>query len=89
MERQKLSFRPRRILVVASVAAGVFSVLLFALAVPLAAPLVVAAALLVGLSSEIFVANWVTTMQQEIPHDLLSRLSSFDAFGRKNVATSA
>jgi len=25
--------------------------------------------------------NWVTTMQQEIPSDLLSRLSSFDALG--------
>jgi hypothetical protein len=25
--------------------------------------------------------NWVTTMQQEIPPDLMSRLSSFDALG--------
>jgi predicted MFS family arabinose efflux permease len=76
-----LRFRPQRILLVASIASGVFCVLLFALAVPLAAPLVGASAMLAGLTSEIFVVNWVTTMQQEIPHDLLSRLSAFDAFG--------
>ena len=76
-----LRFRPQRILLVASMASGVFCVLLFALAVPLAAPLVGASAMLAGLTSEIFVVNWVTTMQQEIPHDLLSRLSAFDAFG--------
>ncbi len=40
-----------------------------------------AVAALVGISSEVFLVNWVTTMQQEIPHDLLSRLSSFDAIG--------
>ncbi len=76
-----LRFRPHRMLLVASIAAGVFAVLLFALAVPLAVPLIAAAALLVGISAEIFMVNWVTTMQQEIPHDLLSRLSSFDALG--------
>ena len=76
-----IRFRPRRMLLVGSIAAGVFAVLLFALAVPLTVPLVMAAAALVGVSSEVFVVNWVTTMQQEIPHDLLSRLSSFDAIG--------
>ena len=76
-----MRFRPQRMLLVASLAAGVFAVLLFALAAPVAVPLIVAASLLVGLSSEVFMVNWVTTMQQEIPHDLMSRLSSFDAFG--------
>ena len=76
-----MRYRPQRMLVVAVVAAGVFAILLFALAVPLAVPLIVAAAVIVGLTSEFFMVNWVTTMQQEIPHDLMSRLSSFDAFG--------
>ncbi len=76
-----MRYRPQRMLIVAVVAAGVFAILLFALAVPLAVPLIVAAAVIVGLTSEFFVVNWVTTMQQEIPHDLMSRLSSFDAFG--------
>ena len=76
-----MRYRPQRMLLVAMTAASVFAILLFALAVPLAVPLIMAAALLVGLSSEVFMVNWVTTMQQEIPHDLMSRLSSFDAFG--------
>ncbi len=76
-----IRFRPRRMLLVGSIAAGVFAVLLFALAVPLTVPLVMAAAAVVGVASEVFLVNWVTTMQQEIPHDLLSRLSSFDAIG--------
>ena len=76
-----MRLRPRRMLLVAITAAGVFAALTFALAVPLTVPLIVATAVLVGLSSEVFMVNWVTTMQQEIPHDLLSRLSSFDALG--------
>ncbi len=76
-----MRLRPQRMLLVAMTAAGVFAVLLFALAVPLAVPLIVAASVLVGLGSEVFMVNWVTTMQQEIPPGLISRLSSFDAFG--------
>lgn len=74
-------YRPQRMLLVASIAAGFFAVLLFALAVPLTVPLITAAAVLVGITSEIFVVNWFTAMQQEIPPDLLSRLSAFDAMG--------
>ncbi len=73
--------RPQRMLTVASVAAGVFAALLFALAVPLSGLAVAGVAVAVGATSEIFVVNWVTTMQQEIPHRLLSRLSAYDALG--------
>ncbi|HEX7994100.1 MAG TPA: MFS transporter, partial [Streptosporangiaceae bacterium] len=76
-----MRYRPQRMLLVASLAAGMFAALLFALAVPLAVPLIVAASLLVGFGADVFMVNWVTTMQQEIPHDLMSRLSSFDALG--------
>lgn len=58
-----------------------FSLVLFALAVPLAVPLVAAAALIAGASLEVFAVNWATTMQQEIPPAMLSRLSSYDALG--------
>lgn len=81
-----IRFRPRRMLLVASIAAGVFAVLLFALAMPLTVPLIATASLLVGGCAEVFAVNWVTTMQQEIPHDLLSRLSAFDAMGSLALA---
>jgi hypothetical protein len=41
-------------------------------------PWVAAAALLAGGCQEVFGVNWATTMQQEIPPAMLSRLSSYD-----------
>jgi predicted MFS family arabinose efflux permease len=76
-----VKLRPKRMLVVASASAGVFATLLFALAVPLPALGVAGVAVVVGITSEIFMVNWVTTMQQEIPARLLSRLSAYDALG--------
>ena len=76
-----LRFRPHRMLLVATLSVPSFSVFLFALAVPLAVPLVAAAALLAGGCLEVFSVNWATTMQQEIPPAMLSRLSSYDALG--------
>jgi len=52
--------------------------------VELAAPRddhVAAAALLAGGCLEVFTVNWATTMQQEIPPAMLSRLSSYDLLG--------
>jgi predicted MFS family arabinose efflux permease len=76
-----IRFRPARMLLAASVGVLVFPVLLFALAVPLAVPLIMAAAFVSGVSSELFSVNWVTTMQQEIPPAALSRVSAYDAVG--------
>jgi predicted MFS family arabinose efflux permease len=76
-----IRFRPARMLLAATVGMLVFTVLLFALAVPLAVPLTAAAALAAGVSGEVFVVNWNTTMQQEIPPAALSRVSSYDALG--------
>ena len=81
-----IRLRPRRMLLVASVAVAMFSVLLFALAVPLSLPLIAAAALVVGVCTEVFAVNWVTTMQQEIPRNMLSRMSAFDAMGNFALA---
>ncbi|HEX4063039.1 MAG TPA: MFS transporter [Streptosporangiaceae bacterium] len=81
-----LRFRPRRMLLVASLAVPAYSVFLFALAIPLAVPLIAAAALLSGGCLTLFGVNWATTMQQEIPPGMLSRLSSYDALGSLALA---
>jgi MFS family permease len=78
--------RPRRILVAAVAALPPFAILLFALAVPLAAPLDAVAALLAGGSVEVFSVSWATALQQEIPPDRLSRVSSYDALGSYALA---
>src|SRR5215471_8772026 len=76
-----LRFRPRRMLLAAMLSVPAFSVFLFALAVPLAVGWVAAVALLAGGCLEVFSVNWATTMQQEIPPAMLSRLSSYDLLG--------
>jgi len=76
-----LRWRPRRILRVATY--GVFSMafVLVALGWPAPLPVVIAAAFASGFGIEIFGVLWDTTMQQEIPQDRLSRVSSYDALG--------
>jgi predicted MFS family arabinose efflux permease len=54
---------------------------LLALARPEPLVVVVVAAFASGYLVEIFGVLWVTTYQQEIPHDKLSRLSAYDAIG--------
>ncbi|MEP7023749.1 MAG: MFS transporter [Actinomycetota bacterium] len=76
-----IRFRPRRMLVAAVLSVPAFSVILFALAVPLPVPLDVAAAFFSGCCLEVLSVCWFTTLQQEIPPDKLSRISSYDAFG--------
>src|SRR5258708_23308497 len=74
-------YRLRRILAAAMLSEPAYSLLLFALAIPLAVHLDVAAAVLAGGSLEVFNVNSATTMQQEIPADKLSRVASYDALG--------
>jgi MFS family permease len=74
-------FRPRRMLLAAVLSVPAFSAIEFALAVPLAVPLDVAAALFSGGCLEVLGVCWVTTLQQEIPPEKLSRISSYDALG--------
>ena len=76
-----IRFRPRRMLLVASLAVPADSVFLLALAVPLPVPVIAATAFAAGACIEVFSVNWATTMQQEIPPAMLSRLSSYDALG--------
>jgi MFS family permease len=76
-----IRFRPQRMLLAAMLSVPAFSAIEFALAVPLAVPLDVAAALFSGGCLEVLEICWVTTLQQEIPPDKLSRISSYDALG--------
>jgi MFS family permease len=63
-----------------------FSALLFALAVPLAVPLDITASFFAGGCLEVFGVSWTTILQQEIPPEKLSRISSYDALGNYALA---
>jgi predicted MFS family arabinose efflux permease len=76
-----IRFRPRRMLLIGSLATAPTSALLFTLAVPLAVPVIAVAAFAAGACIEVFEVNWASAMQQEIPPAALSRVSSYDALG--------
>jgi MFS family permease len=76
-----LRWRPRRILLTATLAVFPMALPLLALARPAPLALVVAAGFVAGFSVEIFGVLWDTSMQQEIPQEKLSRLYSYDALG--------
>jgi MFS family permease len=76
-----LRWRPSRILLVGTV--GVLGGAPFFALLAIHAPVTVitAAALVAGLGMETFGVMWDTAMQQQIPQDRLSRVSSYDALG--------
>lgn len=76
-----LRWRPQHMLRTASF--GVFGLALpmLAFARPESAIVVTLASFASGLGLGMFGVLWDTTMQQEIPHDRLSRLSAYDALG--------
>jgi len=76
-----LRFRPRRMLLVATIAIFFGIPELVALGIPLPVLAIAGFALLTGVGIETFGVLWDTTMQQEIPTDKLSRVYSYDALG--------
>jgi MFS family permease len=76
-----LRLRPERLLLAATLGFLVTIPFLLALSVPTALAGVVAAAALAGVGVEVFGILWDTTIQQEIPQEKLSRVSSYDALG--------
>jgi MFS family permease len=76
-----LRFRPRRMLVAATLGILAAPAPLIALGFPLSLPAIAAVAFLAGIGHEVFGLLWNTTMQQEIPPDKLSRVYSYDALG--------
>jgi MFS family permease len=81
-----IRFRPRRMLLAAILSVPAFSAVLFALAVPLAVPLDITASFFAGACLEVFGVTWTTVLQQEIPPEKLSRISSYDALGNYALA---
>lgn len=81
-----LRFHPRRILLTASLSCLPLGALLFALAVPLPVAVIVFAAFLGGVGIEFFVVNQSLAIQQQIPPDMLSRVSAYDALGSYALA---
>jgi hypothetical protein len=77
----QLRLRPRRLLLAATLGVLLDTFVMLALAVPLALAAVCVCAALAGIGMETFGINWDTAMQQEIPGDKLSRVSSYDALG--------
>ena len=73
--------RPRRPLLVGNLGILLISVPLAALALGWHVAPVALAAFVAGVGVEFFEVNWATTLQQEIPSDRLSRVSSYDWLG--------
>jgi MFS family permease len=76
-----LRIRPRRILLAATLGFLLTIPFLLALAGPLSLGVLIALAVLAGIGVETFGVLWDTAVQQEIPQDKLSRVTSYDALG--------
>jgi MFS family permease len=76
-----LRVRPQRLLLAATLGYLLTVPFLLGLAGPLAFPALVALGFVAGIGTETFSVLWETTIQQEIPQDKLSRVSSYDALG--------
>jgi MFS family permease len=76
-----LRYHPRRPLLVATLATILTAMPIFFLAFRWSAVIIAIAAFLEGISLSVFGVQWSTTMQREIPTELLSRLSAYDWFG--------
>jgi MFS family permease len=76
-----LRFRPRRLLLAATLAILAMPGVLLALGVPLALPAILCASVAAGIGVETFTILWDTAMQQQIPGEMLSRLYSYDMLG--------
>jgi MFS family permease len=76
-----LRIRPQRMLLVATFSILTLAVPLVLLGLPAPAAAVAAGAFAMGLGIEVFAVCWDTTMQQQIPGEMLSRVYSYDALG--------
>jgi MFS family permease len=76
-----LRYKPRRLLLTATLGFMLTIPFLAALAGPLPVAALVGLAAIAGIGAETFGIMWDTTMQQEIPEEKLSRVYSYDALG--------
>jgi MFS family permease len=76
-----LRYRPERPLLVATLAVLTMAPLLLLLGMAAPLILILAAALVAGVGLELYGVFWDTTLQQHIPDEKLSRVSSYDVLG--------
>jgi predicted MFS family arabinose efflux permease len=76
-----LRYRPERPLLVATLAVLTMAPLLALLGVHASLVLILPAALIAGVGLELYGVFWDTTLQQHIPDEKLSRVSSYDVLG--------
>ena len=76
-----LRYRPERPLLVATLAVLTMAPLLALLGLHAPLPLIVVAALVAGVGLELYGVFWETTLQEHIPEEKLSRVSSYDVLG--------
>jgi MFS family permease len=73
--------RPKRPLLFATTLSFTLPIWLLLLAIAAPLPVIAVASFAWGLAFEIFGVLWFTTMQQNVPRESLSRVSSYDAMG--------
>jgi predicted MFS family arabinose efflux permease len=73
--------RPRRPMLAAWSIMPVHAVWMFALAVPAPLPLLMLAAVVSGMAIDLSFTWFGTTLQTQVPEDVISRVGSFDALG--------
>jgi hypothetical protein len=76
-----MRWRPRRLLLIATLACFPFALPLVALAIPAPESVLIATGLAWGFASEVFGVMWTVAMQQQIPRERLSRMYSYDMLG--------
>lgn len=76
-----LRWRPSRPLLVATVVTLSWTWPLLALALVAPVAVIASGAFVAGISLAVFTTLWTTTMQREVPSDVLSRVSAYDWFG--------
>jgi MFS family permease len=76
-----LRVHPRRPLLVATLASLVYPVPVFFIATRSPTALIAFVAFLGGGFMTVFMVQWTTTLQREVPTDVLSRVSAYDWFG--------
>ncbi|MGI5400445.1 MFS transporter [Streptomyces sp. CA-135486] len=74
-------WQPRRMLLAGTLCVFPLATPSAALAVPLPVAGLAAVMLLSGVAIEVFGVAWMTALHQEIPQDMLSRVSAYDWFG--------
>ncbi|BAJ32555.1 MULTISPECIES: MFS transporter [Kitasatospora] len=74
-------WQPRRLLLVGNGGVFLFGLPPLALALGWPLPLVAAAMFLAGVGTTVFLVGWMVALQQEVPEELLSRLSAYDSLG--------